>query len=66
MQIRVMIERSVEPGLYLAYCPELPGCSAVAPSRETAMREVRRLIKDMLTPETPWVPPGATCETIEL
>lgn len=66
MKIRVLIEPSVEEGLYLAYCPELPGCSAVAPSRETALREVRKLILDMLTPESPWVPPGAECKQIEL
>ncbi len=66
MRIRVLIEPSVEPGLLLAYCPELPGCSVVASSRDAAMREVRRLIENLLTPESPWVPPGAECETLEL
>ena len=65
MRIRLLVERNAETERFLVYCPELPGCSAVSPSREKAIEEVRGRILDYFRPER-WIPPGADDTHIEL
>ncbi len=65
MKFRLYVEKSRETGMYLVYCPELPGCSAVGEARERAVDEVRHRIRAYFKPER-WVPPGAETEHVEL
>lgn len=65
MKVRLLVERSKDTGRFLVSCPELPGCSAVNPSRDEAIREVRGLILNFFRPER-WTPPGADETHIEL
>ncbi|MBI2898882.1 MAG: type II toxin-antitoxin system HicB family antitoxin [Planctomycetes bacterium] len=49
MKMRVVVRKSPRSGAFLAYCPELPGCSATGPTREVAMERLRdrtRLLRE--------------------
>lgn len=65
MKLQVFVEMSRETGLFRVYCPELPGCSAAEDSREEALEELRRRIRDHFR-SARRVPPGAECVEIDL
>jgi predicted RNase H-like HicB family nuclease len=66
MTFRILVERSGESGRYLAWCPDLPGCTGVADSRAEAIDQVRRRIADYFRPEPLKLLPGLECEHVEL
>ena len=67
MKIPVLGRPGVERGFYLAYCPDLLGCSAAARSEEEALRLLRERIREYFkeSRDDP-VPPGTRRVEVEL
>lgn len=66
MKLRVWIEKSRGTGAFLASCPEIPGGSATAPSREEALARLRHRLRELLCPRREPAPVGIEAAELEL
>jgi len=57
MKVRVIIEPDED--VYVAYCPELPGCVSYGKTEEDARRNIREAIELYLRPSEEKVPKDA-------
>lgn len=57
MKLRVIIEPDED--VYVAYCPELPGCVTYGKTEEDARRNIREAIELYLRPSEEKVPKDA-------
>jgi len=57
MKLRVIIEPDED--VYIAYCPELPGCVTYGKTEEDARRNIREAIELYLRPSEEKVPKDA-------
>ena len=53
-------------GAVQAFCPDLPGCSAQAPTEQEALRILRRRLDEMLAARARAVPPGTRVVQMEV
>jgi predicted RNase H-like HicB family nuclease len=49
MEIPVLIQPSRAGNAVRAFCPDLPGCSATAPTQGEALERLRRRVSDYFT-----------------
>ncbi len=66
MKVPVVLEPSVRTGRVRAYCPDLPGCSAVAGSEPDALALLRRRIEDYFARSPLRAAPGTRTTTVEV
>ena len=57
MKLRIIIEPDED--VYIAYCPELPGCVTYGKTEEDARRNIREAIELYLRPSEEKVPKDA-------
>jgi hypothetical protein len=64
MQLPVHVQHG--PGGVKVFCPDLPGCSATAPTVEEALARLRRRIHDTFARSAGRAPAGTRVITIEV
>ena len=64
MKLPVHIQR--RPDGVRAFCPDLPGCSASAPTEDEALRKVRAWIETSFAPTRRAAPTGTRIVHIEV
>ena len=57
MKLRVIIEPDED--VYVAYCPELPGCVTYGETEEEARENIKKALELYLRPSKEKVPKGA-------
>jgi predicted RNase H-like HicB family nuclease len=66
MQVPVHIRSSEARGTVQVFCPDLPGCSASAPTVEEALELLRTRVREYFTISTRRAPAGTRVITIEV
>jgi predicted RNase H-like HicB family nuclease len=66
MHLPVHVHQSDPRGPVKVFCPDLPGCSAAAPSVEVALELLRRRVRAYFAASTRRVPAGTRIVTIEV
>jgi predicted RNase H-like HicB family nuclease len=66
MKVPVVLEPNVRTGRVRAYCPDLPGCSAVAASEPDALALLRRRVAEYFARSSRRVMPGTRSTHIEV
>jgi len=61
-----VVEPSSESGRVRAFCPDLPGCCAVAESETEALELVRARVSDYFTRSSRRATPGTRIAVIEI
>jgi predicted RNase H-like HicB family nuclease len=66
MKVAVVLEPSTRTRRVRAYCPDLPGCSAVADSEPDALELLRRRIAEYFAASVRRAAPGTRTTTVEV
>jgi predicted RNase H-like HicB family nuclease len=66
MRVPVHVQQRESQGSVQVFCPDLPGCSAAAPTMEEALELLRRRIGEYFTASTRRAPAGTRIVTIEV
>jgi predicted RNase H-like HicB family nuclease len=66
MKLPVHIRQSSTHGAVQAFCPDLPGCSASAPSVEQALELLKRRVDDYFAASARRAPAGTRIVTLEV
>ena len=76
MARRLLLPRAVKLAIHLrknlardgvqAWCPDLPGCAAAAPTEDEALRLLRRRIDAHFTASTRRAPPGTRVLVVDV
>ncbi len=66
MKVAVVLEPSARTGRVRAYCPDLPGCSAVADSEPDVLAVLRRRIAEYFAASTRRTTPGTRTTVVEV
>jgi predicted RNase H-like HicB family nuclease len=66
MQLPVHIKQSEARGSVQVFCPDLPGCSASAPTVDDALELLRRRVREFFAASARRAPAGTRIVTIEV
>jgi hypothetical protein len=66
MQIAVYFRPSADTGTIQAYCPDLPGCSSIAPTERQALETLRKRVAAQLSSSLRRAPVGVRVSVIDI